>query len=109
MLYAAGKNEVVVRDIAEIGHDNFFLYIDIFDNTLENRYVPVICQHISQWSSNISFSKSCHCHLIQQRLEKVVVFPVDKGNLNICFIAQYPGSIKSCKASSNNHNLLFHI
>ena len=109
VLYAASKNQVIVRDVAEIGNDGFVLNINTFHDPLEDGDVLIVGQHVSERCGNIALSQSGHSHLIKEWLKQVIVFSVDEVDLDIGFISQNPGGIEPCKSAAYNYNPLFHF
>jgi hypothetical protein len=67
-------------------------------------------KNLTQRERNITGIEAGGGHLVEERLELVIVEPVDQGDVDAFFIGQLAGESKACESSSYDddfHNTFY--
>jgi hypothetical protein len=82
-LRTRGDDQRVVFEAFAVSElDTLAQWIDICDLAEQNASIFLAAQHAAQRSSNLAGRKRACRHLIQQRLEQMIITPIDKRHVD---------------------------
>jgi hypothetical protein len=104
MARAGGEDEVVVSDPAlVIDHNLTPGSVHAGDPAELDARVRLVGQDRADRPGDVGGRECCRRHLVQQRLEQVVVAPVDQDQVHRC-LAQRPGRGQATEAHAYDHH-----
>jgi hypothetical protein len=104
---AARDQQGVVFDLAAIGHHRARPQIDQRDLAHEHGDVALLAQDVAQRCGDRRRREAGGGHLVQQRLEQVMVAAIDQRDLHRC-AAQLPHGPQAAESTTDDHDA-FHI
>ena len=101
---AAGHNQIVVRELAVGQYQALPLAIDAVDLRQQYLGIGLMPQNPSNRGGNVARRQRCHRHLIQQRLEDVMVAAIDDGQPD-AGVAQGAGGIQATESTADDDDM----
>ena len=74
----------------------------------QHPHILLMLEQAAQRRGNICRRERPGCHLIQQRLEQLMIAPVDQGHIYIG-VFQTGGDLQAAKPTPDNHHMLIHL
>jgi hypothetical protein len=106
---AGGDDQTVVRDVAaqtdRIDRHAASIEIDIDHFAEDNARVPLVAQNVTDRPGDVPLGQNSCRELMQQRLNQVVIRPVDDGDIDVG-APQHLRRRKSSESAADNHDVM---
>ncbi len=106
VLRSAGEDQRIVGKCAEVRDDLVFLQVNGEHFSLQNANVFMLRENAANGGSNLGGAQAGGRHLIQQRLEQVVVPPIDQRDIDVRRGAQLLGGVQSAEAPADDDDFV---
>ena len=102
---ARREYEVIVRDLTVIGQEYLAFLIDPLRRGKLELHILVVLEECARRICNFRHGEHSGRYLIEERLKKMIVVPIDKRDADI-FFCEFLGETNPSKTGADNNNVL---